>query len=267
MEASIKMQFSKRTLKWLVLFMIFYIPTYASAYTQETLRVPILTYHNFNPTVPGSMSITPVKFEMQMKWLKEKGYTFIPLQKLVAYLKGEKILLPSKPIVITADDGWESVYHYMFPIARKYHIPVTLFVYPSVISKHKHVLTWEQLITLQQSGLFDVECHTYWHPNFIEERKGISSKMYAHLVRMQLFRSREILEEKLGKQITLLAWPYGIYDKYLLNEAAKAGYTMAFSIDDRPASISENVMSEPRYMVAANNGMKYFAKITRIRHL
>jgi len=209
------------------------------------------------------MSITPEKFETQMKWLKANGYTFIPLKDLVTYLKGEKIVLPKKPIVITADDGWESVYHYMLPIAKKYNIPVTLFIYPSVISRHAHVLTWEQLKELQKTGLFDVECHTYWHPNFHDEKKTQSPASYERLVHVQLYRSREILENKLGKSITLLAWPYGVYDNYLEQQAAKAGYTMAFSIDDRRAASSENKMAEPRFMVAAKYGMKQFSKITR----
>lgn len=242
----------------IVMVSILTLPGFAAT----SRHIPILTYHNFNPTVPGIMSITPEKFEHQMKWLKANGYTFIPLNDLVAYLKGEKIVLPKKSVVITADDGWESVYHYMYPIAKKYQIPVTLFIYPSVISRHIHVLTWNQLKELQNTGLFDIECHTYWHPNFNEEKKNQSTAAYERLVHVQLYRSREILENKLGKKITLLAWPYGVYDNYLRQEAAKAGYTMAFSIDDRRTSLSENIMSEPRYMVAAKNDMKQFAKMT-----
>lgn len=229
----------------------------------NSISVPILTYHNFNPTVPGSMSITPEKFETQLKWLKENGYTVIPLKDLVSYLQGKNTSLPAKSVVITADDGWESVYTYMLPLVRKYQIPVTLFIYPSTISHGIHAMTWDQLKELQQIGLFDIQGHTYWHPNFKQEKRHLSIDDYQKLVHVQLFNSKDILEKNLGTKITLLAWPYGIYDAYLEQEAAKAGYTMAFSIDDRRAMRSEKTMAQPRYMIVEGQSMKTFAAIIR----
>ena len=235
-----------------------------SAFAGNPTSVPVLTYHNFNPTVPGSMSITPKKFEEQLKWIKDNGYTVIPLKDLVSYLQGNKITLPAKPVVISADDGWESVYTYMLPLVRKYNIPVTLFIYPSTISNGVHAMTWDQLKELQKTGLFDIQGHTYWHPNFKQEKRHLSPSEYEKLVHVQLFNSKRILENKLGTKITLLAWPYGIYDDYLEQEAAKAGYVMAFSIDDRQGSKSEKPMAQPRYMVVAGQSMKTFATIMKV---
>ena len=109
--------------------------------------------------------------------------------------------------------------------------------------------------------MFDIQGHTYWHPNFKQEKKRLSPTAYEKLVNVQLAGSKKVLEEKLNTKITLLAWPYGIYDKYLKQEAANAGYTMAFSIDDRSANKSENMMSQPRYMISEHQSMKTFADI------
>lgn len=255
----IKMYHPIRQLLKIVL--LFFSILSASALAENYTKIPILVYHNFNPTVPGSMSITPEKFETQLKWLKSNGFTVIPLSDLVSYLEGRISSLPAKSVVITADDGWESVYTYMLPLVRKYHIPVTLFIYPATISNGPHVMTWDQLKELQQTGLFDIESHTYWHPNFKQERKRLSRYEYEKFVHVQLFNSKKILENKLGKKITLLAWPYGIYDNYLEQEAAKAGYVMAFSIDDRHTAKSEKPMAQPRYMIVAGRSMKAFAAI------
>jgi peptidoglycan/xylan/chitin deacetylase (PgdA/CDA1 family) len=252
-----------RNIICLVLSILFYF--WSSAVLADSrVSVPILTYHNFNPTVPGSMSITPEKFAAQLKWLRENGYTVIPLKDLVSYLQGKNITLPRKPVVITADDGWESVYTYMFPLVRQYHIPVTLFIYPLTISHGAHAMTWNQLKELQQTGLFDIQGHTYWHPNFKQEKRHLSAEEYQKLVHVQLYNSKEILEKKLGTPITLLEWPFGIYDNYLEQEAAKAGYDMAFSIDDRQANRSEKPMAQPRYMIVAGQSMRTFAAITKI---
>lgn len=231
------------------------------ATANDSVRVPILAYHNFDPSVPGEMTLSPARFEEQLIWLKENGYTVIPLQELVSYLQGKTSSIPEKSVVITADDGRLSVYKYMWPLARKYNVPVTLFIYPTSISNASYAMTWEQLKELQQTGLFDIQGHTYWHPNFKQEKKRLSAAEYQKLVDAQLITSKKIIDKKLGTDITLLAWPFGIYDDYLGQEASKAGYVMAFSIDGKPAQKSEPAMSQPRYMIVAGQSMKTFASI------
>ncbi len=228
---------------------------------EGTVDIPILCYHNFNPTVPGSMNMRPEKFEAQLQWLKNNNFTVIPLKEAVEYLQGKRASLPPKSVVITADDGWQSVYTYMLPLVKKYHIPVTLFIYPSVISNGKHTMTWDELKELQRTGLFDIQGHTYWHPNFIQEKKKLSPSAYEKFVRTQLVKSKRILENKLDTNIIFLAWPFGIYDRYLEQEAARAGYVMAFSIDDHTANKSYSAMAQPRFMLIENQSMKTFTHI------
>jgi peptidoglycan/xylan/chitin deacetylase (PgdA/CDA1 family) len=234
-----------------------------SAWADNSISVPILTYHNFDPSIPGSMTISTDKFEKQLKWIKDNGYTVIPLKDLVDYLEGKRNSLPKNSIVITADDGKKSVYNYMLPIVRKYNIPVTLFIYPSAISNASYALTWEQLQELQKTGLFDIQGHTYWHPNFNQEKKRLSTSEYQKLVQTQLIKSKKVLEDKLNIKVTLLAWPYGIYDDYLMQEATKAGYEMAFSIDERPANRSEKVMAQPRYLILPGQSMQTFEDMVK----
>lgn len=246
----------------LLLALCFFNPVISA---NSPVKVPILAYHNFDPSIPGSMTISTAKFEEQLIWLRDNDYTVIPLQELVSYLTGKISTLPAKSVVITADDGNKSVYTYMLPLARKYNIPVTLFIYPSAISNPKspNSLTWDQLRELQRTGLFDIQGHTYWHPNFKQERRRLSSAEYQKLVNSQLATSKKILEDKLDTKVTLLAWPFGIYDEYLKKQASDTGYIMAFSIDARPADRSENMMSQPRYMIVAGQTMKTFAAIAK----
>lgn len=227
----------------------------------ESIRVPILAYHNFDPTATGSMTISTKTFETQLKWLADNGYTVIPLQDLVSYLHGKKSSLPEKSVVITADDGRKSVYDYMLPLVKKYNVPVTLFVYPMIISKVNYAMTWEELKELQATGLFDIQGHTYWHPNFKQEKKRLSEKEYEKLVKVQLVNSKQVINEKLATNITLLAWPFGIYNEHLEQAASNAGYEMAFSIDALAADKSHRSMSQPRYMIVEGQTMKTFAAI------
>ncbi len=218
---------------------------------QEQVSVPVLCYHRFGPTVPDSMTVTTKNFTDQMQWLKDNGYTVIPLKTLVAYLKGEGPAPAPKSVVITVDDGHKTVFTEMQPIVKKFNIPVTLFIYPSCISNPHapYAMSWEQLKALQQTGLFDMQGHTFWHPNFKKDKKKMKPEEYAKSVQTQLVKSKNVLEKKLGTKIELLAWPYGIYDDYLEAEAQKAGYVMAFSIDRRNAAKDEKPMAQPRYLM------------------
>lgn len=211
-------------------------------------NIPIILYHNLSPTAVNSMTITPQKFEANLKLLKANGFTFIPLKEAVEYLQGKRTDLPSKPVVLTVDDGWESVYTYMYPIIKKLNIPVTLFIYPESISS-KNFLSWNQLTELKNTGLFDIQSHTYSHPNFKIAKKKLSSAAYERFVQKELSSSKKILEDKMGTKVTLLAWPFGIYNAYLENEAEKAGYVMAFTIGYHTANRSYKSMEQPRFMI------------------
>lgn len=113
--------------------------------------------------------------------------------------------------------------------------------------------------------MFDIQSHTYWHPNFNQERKKLSPGVYNKLVRDQLSASKKTLEEKHGTKISLLAWPYGVHDKNLEQAAEKAGYDMAFSVDDRSANKSESLMAEPRFVMLEKYSMKTFIKFIEMR--
>ena len=243
----------------LLILLFFFLPLRLLA--EPIVNIPILCYHNFNPTKPGSMNLTPKTIETQLTWLKENGFTVIPLQEAVEYLEGSRTSLPAKAVVITADDGWQSVYSYLYPIVKKFNVPVTLFIYPQTISTGKNAMTWAQLTQLQQTGLFDVQSHTYSHPNFKQEKKHITSAQFAKLIEHELITPKKILEEKMGHPIRYLAWPFGIYTPELEAAATRAGYEMAFTIDARTANRNYRAMAEPRFMIIQSQSMKTFAAI------
>lgn len=244
-----------------ILFTLFMSFSNAVLANDGAKRVVILCYHNLSPTSRNSMTMTPEKFESQLQWLQDNGYHIIPLKEAVAYLEGKSDSLPEKSIVISIDDGWKSVYTYFYPIIKKHQVPATLFIFPQTISSGKNSLTWEQLKELQQTGLFDVQSHTYDHPNFKQARRRMPPIVYEKYVTNQLVTSKKILEEHLNAPIVFLAWPFGIYDKYLEDQAAKAGYEMAFTIDARPAKRGDRAEAVPRYMIIDAQSAKTFQQI------
>ncbi len=235
-----------------------------AALADDPVGVPVLCYHRFGPTVADGMTVKTEVFAAQLQWLKDNGYTVIPLRTLVNYLLGSGPP-PPKSVVIVADDAHQTVYSDMLPLVKKYNIPVTVFCYPSCVSRVSSVkcMTWEQLVELQQTGLFDIQAHTFWHPNFKQDKKKMKPGEYEKSVQMQLKKSKAILEKNLGTKVDMLAWPFGIYDDYLEKEAKDAGYVAAFSIERRLVTKSDakDMFSLPRYLMANSDGTKNFAAI------
>jgi peptidoglycan/xylan/chitin deacetylase (PgdA/CDA1 family) len=223
--------------------------------------VPILVYHRFAATVNDSMTVRVATFEAQLRFLRERDYQVVPLRDVVNWLRNPSAKLPPRPIVLTVDDGHRSVFDELLPIAERERLPVTLFIYPSAISNASYALTWAQLRSLKQTGLFDVQSHTYWHPNFNIERRRRTPADFQHFVRTQLDMSRRRIEAEVGGGVDLLAWPFGIYDDDLMALAAEEGYVAAFSLDARNAGRHSRMLALPRFLMVDSYGVAGLAAL------
>lgn len=239
-----------------------------AALAPAPLSVPVLCYHRFGPTVTDSMTVTTAVFESHLKYLQEHGYTVIPLQALIDYQLGKGPAPAPRSVVITVDDGHRSVFEQMLPLVQRYRIPVTLFIYPSAISNAHapYAMSWEQLQTLAATGLFAIQSHTYWHPNFKREKKRLAPAEYDKFVVTQLQKSKAVLEKRFGTSVNVLAWPFGIYDDALLQQAKTAGYVAAFSIDGRQVHSGDPMLAMPRYLMSNANQGRAFEQLVAAPH-
>jgi peptidoglycan/xylan/chitin deacetylase (PgdA/CDA1 family) len=221
-------------------------------------KVPVILYHRFGPVVADGMTITTDVFESHLKYLRDKGYTVIPLRQLVNFYLRKGPPPPPRSVVIVVDDGHKTVYTDMLPLVKKYRVPVTLFLYPSAISNASYAMTWDQVKALKKTGLFDMQSHTYWHPNFNKEKKRLKPAEYEKFVDMQLKKAKEKLEKELGAGVDMLAWPFGLYNDELGKKAREAGYISAFTIVRHHTNPSDNIMALPRYLLTdADRGIRF----------
>ena len=252
---------------FLTLVLLFLVPLSSAGHDVQNKRgnkeiqVPILLYHRFGPVVADSMTVTTAVFESHLKYLRDNGYTVIPLKQLVDYFLGKGPAPLPRSVAITADDGHKSVYTVMLPIIKKYRIPVTLFIYPSAISNASYAMTWEELREIKNTGLVEFGSHSYWHPNFRKEKKRLKSDEYDKFVQMQLRKGKEKIEAELGVKVDMLAWPFGIYDDGLIRKAIEAGYIAAFTIERRHTRPSDTMMTLPRYLLSDTDRGRRFEGI------
>src|SRR3954471_23212680 len=137
----------------------------------QTAQVLIFCYHRLVDKIryPGT-EITPAAFEAEMKELKDKGITVIPMQDMLAWKRGEKNI-PPRSAVITFDDGWKSQYEVARPILKKYGYPFTMFIYTEGVRGGLlgggQAITWEQLADMRDNGI-DIQAHTATHQDLRE---------------------------------------------------------------------------------------------------
>jgi peptidoglycan/xylan/chitin deacetylase (PgdA/CDA1 family) len=168
--------------------------------------VPILYYHTINDNITGieELFVSPKEFEKQMKFLRENNYNVISFKELGDYDSYDK------PVIITFDDGYEDNYYNAYPILKKYNFKATIFL--SVDAIDKPLFLKKAQIT-EMGDLIDFESHTLSHPYLTQ----LNNKEAAH----ELSESKKQIEEITGKQVNVLAYPIGDFDRRIIEIASK----------------------------------------------
>jgi len=169
----------------------------------------ILLYHRFTHEGSGEAveknedyTISIGTFERHLEHLM-KHYDIIPLDDLIKhYIAHTKP--PDNSLVITIDDGHESVYSLAYPILRRHRIPVTLFVVTDYIGGEKEVLGLNQLIEMTGSDFLAIGSHTCTHP--------LLTRCSHETLRKEVRLSKQFVEKHTGSNCHLFAYPYGGMD-------------------------------------------------------
>jgi peptidoglycan/xylan/chitin deacetylase (PgdA/CDA1 family) len=201
--------------------------------------IPVITYHDIGDA-KNPYTIKPHEFENQIKYLVQQGYTFLVPGDIHLFMHNKK-KFPKKSVMITFDDGYKGVYTYGYPILKKYKVRVTLFVVCMFIERESFI-TFANLDEMVGSGMFFIGSHTYdshhtyYYP---KENKtlpdtfrqiGESEPAYQARILSDLTMSKEMLELMYPQLlINTFAYPFGEYNKELIQQVKKAGFTFAFA--------------------------------------
>lgn len=192
---------------------------------QASVQLPILMYHSLlkNPAAQNNYVISPDLFESDLKYLKEKGYTAILMADLLDYVKNGAPL-PEKPILITFDDGNYNNYYYGFPLLKQYGMKAVISIIGIETEKFSKLnddnpnysnLTWEHLKELTESGLVEIQNHSYDSHKATGGRQGLkprageSHKEYVRYLEKDLMKLQKKIREATGVTPSTLAYPFG----------------------------------------------------------
>lgn len=210
---------------------------------------PILMYHSVNPQrnyIMRKLIVWPASFERQMRFLKEKHYNVVTLEKLAELIKSKK-RIPFKTVAITLDDGYRDNYTYAYPILKKYGLPATMFVIINEIGRPEgDRLSWEEIKEMHSSGLITIGSHALGPEPLI----NIKSE---GLLRSEIFDSKRILEEKLGLPVNCFSYPEGMFNAHIKKLVQEAGYRVAVTTNPGKYYSSRDVFALKRLRISSSS--------------
>lgn len=149
----------------------------------STSHIPVLLWHGVQSKVgaDGGYSVTPVEFANEMALLQHLGYHSISAQQYADWRAGKPVALPSRPVLLTFDDGRFDTWRGADQILAKYHMQATIFVIVGQVEKHNlFYLQWNELQKMERSGRWDIQFHADNGHVQIPIAKGKTGAFYAH---------------------------------------------------------------------------------------
>jgi peptidoglycan/xylan/chitin deacetylase (PgdA/CDA1 family) len=218
------------------------------------LKLPVLVMHHVkwdrpgdNPTELG-LTIHPVQFRQEVRYLAIHRFHTVSAARVVSVLTGSGSL-PSRPVVLTFDDGYADMFTNVYPVLRARHMTATFFVCPGLIGKRRY-LTWKQVAVMARHGM-DIEAHTMTHPDL--------TTVPAAQQWREIRGSREVLRSRLHVGASVFAYPYGAYNASVLENVRRAGYRGAFTTRQGWHLLRGTRYQLPRVYVDRDDSLAQFA--------
>ncbi|WP_278396165.1 poly-beta-1,6-N-acetyl-D-glucosamine N-deacetylase PgaB [Acinetobacter venetianus] len=268
----------------------------------DATALTIIGYHEItdrkDALIP-SYAVTSQQFSEHLDWLKNNGYHFINVDQLIKAHEG-KYSLPSKPVLLTVDDGYQSFYQNAYPIIRAKKVPVVLAVVGSwlepkesqkvdfggeAISRDK-ILSWKELKEMQNSGLVEIASHSYHlHQGIVGNPQGNlepaaitriydsasksyeSDEHYQSRIFQDLKKNNDLLKSHGLRSPRVMVWPYGRYNMQLVQTAKQLGMPITITLDDGADHAKQSLQNMSRILVQGNMSTSALAQEIKNREL
>jgi biofilm PGA synthesis lipoprotein PgaB len=129
--------------------------------------IPVLLYHGIGPesafsnATDASYGVSTEDFATQMTMMQHAGYQTIDLQTFIEFVQRKPVDLPPRPLLLTFDDARADSWTGADGILRKLHFNAVMFVdVGRVDGGDPEYLTWHELATMQDSGLWQLQLHS-----------------------------------------------------------------------------------------------------------
>ena len=189
---------------------------------RQALKVPILMYHyirvNPNPrdALGADLSVSPSDFAREMDWIAGNGYHPVDFNDLRAYYAG-RAPLPSRPVILTFDDGYNDLYTAAFPVLKQHRFKAVAYIVSGFLGRPDNV-TREQVLEMDRAGI-EIASHTVDHVDLTR----VAAAQLTH----QVADAKTALEQLVGHPVVDFCYPSGQFSPSVVAAVQAAGYDTA----------------------------------------
>jgi biofilm PGA synthesis lipoprotein PgaB len=227
-------------------------------------RLTVISYHEIEEPAEALIpdyAVSPTMFVRHIDWLRNNGFVFVSVDQVLAAKRGETPL-PPKAVLLTFDDGYQSVYTHAWPLLRMLKIPSVISVvtrwqesteqvdYAGKQVARNKFLSWDILKEMQSSGLVEIASHTHdLHHGLKANPQGSAQPAatarrydalrgyevevdYLKRIDADLRLSRDLIRKRIGTAPRIVTWPYGKYNEMVESAALKNGMPIGLTLDD-----------------------------------
>jgi peptidoglycan/xylan/chitin deacetylase (PgdA/CDA1 family) len=191
--------------------------------------IRVLFYHRVSGE-RDDLAVHPRKFREQMDYLAGAGYRVVDIVQVADLLDAGET--PTRTVGLNFDDGYLDVAEHALPVLAEHGFRATVFVTTGVTDgrtsfawyrRQPPLLGWDEIAELDRGGTLEFEAHTVTHPNLlaVDDRRSAG----------EIEDSKHELEARLGRSVTALSYPAGLFGARERRLAVAAGYRVAVSCE------------------------------------
>jgi peptidoglycan/xylan/chitin deacetylase (PgdA/CDA1 family) len=217
--------------------------------------IPILCYHSVSEDTSGplgSYSLPPGLFREHMAWVADAGHSTLTVDALQRQLDAGAAL-PSRPLVITFDDGLADFLDDALPTLLQHGHAATMFVTtagtwngrPRALAGRR-TLSRTEVRALHDAGV-EIASHGHEHHQLdLRPRREVSA---------DLRTSRQLLEDLLSAPVPSFAYPHG-YNRHATRQIVRrTGFRSACAVRNVLSSTDDDRWRRARLMLSGLPGV------------
>jgi peptidoglycan/xylan/chitin deacetylase (PgdA/CDA1 family) len=219
----------------------------------------VLMYHSVEPysADPFRITVSPDRFDRQMRWLRRNGLRGASMGEVLRRRPRDRL------VGLTFDDGYRDFISHALPVLDRHGFTATVFVIAGALGGHNHwdspgprkaLMTADEVRLVAAAGI-EIGSHSLTHRLLTETGAGDLAD--------EVGRSRGILRELTGRDVTGFCYPYGGAGDREVAAARAAGYDYACAV--RPSTSSCRHALPRTYVGDRDTPARLYAKWARHR--
>ncbi|MCP3854258.1 MAG: polysaccharide deacetylase family protein [Actinomycetia bacterium] len=204
--------------------------------------IPILLYHSVGHTRSPTYRrwcVEPSLFREHVDAVFGAGYEPLTVSQLVDAMDHDEV--PTRPIVLTFDDGLADFVEHAAPVLGDRGIVSTMYVVSGHVGgssqwlsiageSQRPMMTWSDLTDIAHAG-HEIGAHTRTHPELDVLRRDHA--------RAEIEESRAEIEAGTGRAVRSFAYPHGYHSGATVQATGAAGFDSACAVKNRWSWVGE----------------------------